>query len=186
MQFLRESPLDGDRAAEETRPCREAVASAAMLVLTSALMSVSAEPLVGTIDDVTRQTKLTESVIGIIVLPVVSNVTEYATVVAVAARDKLDLAIAVAVGSSIQIALCVAPLTVIASWALCRDLALALSFFEMATLLGTVLLVNLLVLGGSGSRLKTGGLKGTLMCACYFIIGKVLEAAARTQGGTCG
>ncbi|KAM4061196.1 sodium/calcium exchanger protein [Hirsutella rhossiliensis] len=99
------------------------------------------------------------------------NIAEYVTVVAVAARNKLDLAIHVSIGSSIQIALCVTPLTVIAGWILHRDLALTFSFFEMASLLGAVLLVNILVLSESGSSIKTGGLKGALLCACYFIIG---------------
>ncbi|RDA94978.1 hypothetical protein CP533_0109 [Ophiocordyceps camponoti-saundersi (nom. inval.)] len=142
-----------------------------MLVLTSGLMSINAELLVGTIDEVTRQTNLSEPVIGLILLPIVGNVAEYVTVVAVAARKKLDLAIAVAVGSSIQIALCVTPLTVLAGWMLHKDLALTFNTFEVATLVGAVLLVNLLILNETGSRLRTGSLKGILMCACYFMIG---------------
>lgn len=175
VQYLRESHLDRDLDAQDTQaslaPRKEVIASIFMLILASVLMSVNAELLVGTIDDVTSQTKLSESVIGIIVLPIIGNIAEYSTVVSVAARDKLDLAIAVAVGSSIQIALCVTPLTVIAGWILHQDLALTFSFFEMATLLGAVLLVNLLVLHGSSSSFRTGGLKGALMCACYLIIG---------------
>ncbi|KAH7310652.1 Sodium/calcium exchanger protein-domain-containing protein [Stachybotrys elegans] len=147
------------------------VVSILVLILTSALMSMSAEFLVTTIDAVTRQGGLSEAVIGLIILPIVGNIAEYVTVVTVAARNKLDLAIAVAVGSSIQIALCVTPLTVLAGWILHRDLALTFNYFEMATLLGTVLLVNLLILNDGSSSLRTSGLKGALMCACYVIIG---------------
>ncbi|TDZ23888.1 Vacuolar calcium ion transporter [Colletotrichum orbiculare MAFF 240422] len=141
------------------------------LIISSGLMSMCAEFLVGTIDAVTHQGHLSESVIGLIILPIVGNVAEYVTVVTVAAREKLDLAIAVAIGSSIQIALCVAPLTVIAGWILSRDLSLDFNMFEIAALTGTALLVNLLILSDGSSILRTSGLKGALMCACYIIIG---------------
>ncbi|UNI22457.1 hypothetical protein JDV02_008346 [Purpureocillium takamizusanense] len=161
------SAMDGPRPSASA----EVVISIAVLVVSSALMSLCAEFLVGTIDEVTSQTSLSSSVIGLIILPIVGNVAEYVTVVAVATRDKMDLALAVAVGSAIQIALCVTPLTVLAGWALGKDLALVFNFFEMATLLGGVLLVNLLVLNDAGGSLRLSGLKGGLMCACYVIIG---------------
>ncbi|KAF9875335.1 sodium calcium [Colletotrichum karsti] len=142
-----------------------------VLIISSGLMSMCAEFLVSAIDEVTHEGHLSESVIGLIILPVIGNVAEYVTVVTVAARGKLDLAIAVAVGSSIQIALCVAPLTVIAGWILSRDLALNFSLFEMAALMGTALLVNLLILSDGNGVLRTSGLKGGLMCVCYMIIG---------------
>jgi len=141
-----------------------------ILIATSVVMSLCAEFLVSTIDDVTHQGHLSEALIGLIILPIVGNIAEYVTVVTVAAKDKLDLAIAVAVGSAIQIALCVTPLTVIAAWILDRKLALTFNFFEMATLLGTVLMVNLLILNDGSKALRANGLKGSLMCACYAII----------------
>ncbi|KAF7543408.1 hypothetical protein G7Z17_g10765 [Cylindrodendrum hubeiense] len=147
------------------------MASVSVLIFTSVVMSMCAEFLVSTIDDVTHEGGLSESVIGLIILPVVGNIAEYVTVVTVAARNKLDLAIAVAVGSAIQIALCVTPLTVIAGWILHRNLELTFNFFETMTLVGTVLLVILLVLNESHNSPRTSGLKGALMCACYGIIG---------------
>ncbi|OLN81421.1 Vacuolar calcium ion transporter 5 [Colletotrichum chlorophyti] len=153
------------------RPLGERMLSVLLLTISSALMSMCAEFLVGTIDEVTRQGHLSESVIGLIILPVVGNVAEYVTVVTVATREKIDLAIAVAIGSSIQIALCVAPLTVIAGWIMHRELSLSFSLFEVAALLGTALLVNFLTLSDASSILRTSGLKGALMCACYIIVG---------------
>ncbi|RCI16164.1 hypothetical protein L249_1818 [Ophiocordyceps polyrhachis-furcata BCC 54312] len=169
----RDQVIDDDNDGGSNSSSEIAVAIT-MLVLTSGLMSINAELLVGTINEVTRQTNLSEPVIGLILLPIVGNVAEYVTVVAVAARKKLDLAIAVAVGSSIQIALCVTPLTVLAGWMLHKDLALTFNTFEVATLVGAVLLVNLLILNETGSSLRAGSLKGILMCACYFMIGLVV------------
>jgi Ca2+:H+ antiporter len=142
-----------------------------MLITTSIIMSICAEFLVSTIDDVTHEGGLSESLIGLIILPIVGNVSEFVTVVSVALRDKLDLAIAVSVGSAIQIALCVTPLTVIAGWALQKDLALSFNLFETAALVGSVLLANLLILTNGSSNARTSGLKGALMCVCYAIIG---------------
>ncbi|KAH8172432.1 sodium/calcium exchanger protein [Sarocladium implicatum] len=142
-----------------------------VLIVTSALMSLSAEFLVSTIDEVTHRGQLSESVIGLIILPIVGNMAEYITVVTVAVKEKLDLAIAVSVGSSIQIALCVTPLTVLAAWILDRDLVLTFSFFEMATLVGTVLLVNLIILSEGAAGPRSSALKGGLICGCYAIIG---------------
>ncbi|EGR51369.1 Ca2+ transporter [Trichoderma reesei QM6a] len=153
-------------------PRTDRIISYVMLILTSTFMSVSAEFLASAIDDVIRQGHLSESLIGLIIMPIVGNVAEYATVVVVAARDNMGLALAVSVGSSIQIALCVTPLTVIAGWIMDRPLMLTFNLFEIATLFGSVLLVNFLILGeGVSGPLRSSGLKGGLMCACYVIIG---------------
>ncbi|KAJ3546492.1 hypothetical protein NM208_g1968 [Fusarium decemcellulare] len=175
FQILRDNRANMDHLVHEQSHQLDAaddgVASVAMLIITSILMSMCAEFLVSTIDDVTHEGGLSEPLIGLIILPIVGNIAEYVTVVTVAVRGKLDLAIAVAVGSSIQIALCVTPLTVMAGWALQRKLELTFNVFEMATLVGTVMLVNLLILNEGSSSLRTSGLKGALMCACYVIFG---------------
>ncbi len=145
--------------------------SVMVLVVSSALMSMNAEFLVSTIDQITHEGHLSEAMIGLIILPIVGNMAEYITVVTVAVREKLDLAIAVSVGSSIQIALCVAPLTVLAGWFLEQDLYLTFNFFEMATLIGTVLLVNIIILSEGGDGSTSNALRGGLVCGCYAIIG---------------
>ncbi|KAF4995719.1 hypothetical protein FDECE_12712 [Fusarium decemcellulare] len=147
------------------------LASVTVLVVTSALMSMNAEFLVKEIDDVTHQGGLSEAMIGLIILPVVGNIAEYVTVVTVATKNKLDLAISVAVGSAIQIALCVAPLTVLIAWMLHRDLEMAFNVFETTTLVGTGLMINLLILTRTSTTVRAVGLKGALMYACYIIIG---------------
>ncbi|KAF4977064.1 hypothetical protein FDECE_18398 [Fusarium decemcellulare] len=175
FQILRDNRANMDHLVHEQShqlgATDDGVASVAMLIITSFLMSMCAEFLVSTIDDVTYEGGLSEPLIGLIILPIVGNIAEYVTVATVAVRGKLDLAIAVAVGSSIQIVLCVTPLTVMAGWVLQRKLELTFNVFEMVTLLGTVMLVNLLILNEGSSSLRTSGLKGALMCACYVIFG---------------
>ncbi|RBR26983.1 uncharacterized protein FIESC28_00251 [Fusarium coffeatum] len=147
------------------------IAAVTVLVISSALMSMNAEFLVKTIDDVTHEGGLSEALIGLIILPIVGNIAEYVTVVTVAMRNKLELAISVAVGSAIQIALCVAPLTVLIAWMLGRNLEMAFNVFETTTLVGSGLLINLLILSRAGTAIRAIGLKGALMFACYIIIG---------------
>jgi Ca2+:H+ antiporter len=147
-----------------------------VLVVSSILMSMNAEFLVSTIDEMTHEGGLlSEAIIGLIILPIVGNMAEYITVVTVAVRRNLDLAVAVSVGSSIQIALCVTPLTVLASWILDREMILTFNYFEMSTLVGAVLLVNLIILGeGNAAADSTANaLKGGLMCGCYAMISYV-------------
>ncbi|KAI3545258.1 vacuolar calcium ion transporter [Colletotrichum abscissum] len=163
-----------DREKSSRRSLGQKAVSVITLIISSALMSMSTEFLVGTIDDITHQGHLSESFIGLIILPVIGNVAEYVTVVTMASKEKLDLAIAVAAGSAIQIALCAAPITILAGWIMHRDAAFDFSLFEAAALLGAAALSTRLLLSDGRSNLKMPGIKGTLMCACYALIGYVL------------
>lgn len=149
------------------------LASTTILVIASILLAVSARLLASTLDAVSHEEGLSETIIGFIILPLAGNFSSYLTVVAVAARDNLDLAVAVSVGSAIQIALCVAPLTVMAGWVLGQPVMLALDVFELTMLLAAASLVNLLVLGDgrAGDKHRVAGLKGGILCACFLVLG---------------
>lgn len=86
------------------------------LAWTTALVALCAEFMVDAINDVVTQTGVSRTFIGLILLPIVGNAAEHATAVTVACKDKMDLAIGVAVGSSMQIALLVLPLVVTIGW----------------------------------------------------------------------
>jgi Ca2+:H+ antiporter len=137
-----------------------------LLVGSSMLVAVCADFLVQTIADITANSTLSESFLGLIVLPIAGNAAEYITAVTVAAKGKVDLAIGVSFGSSIQIALFVNPLMVILGWILRKDMSLYFGLFETATLIGVALLVNFLIWNG-----RTNCLEGSLLCACYVMIG---------------
>jgi Ca2+:H+ antiporter len=96
-----------------------------------------------------------------------TRATEHATAVTVAIKDKMDLAIGVAVGSSMQIALFVLPLMVVISWCGLGEDAMTLDFdgFQVAVLFIAVLLVNYLIQDG-----ESHWLEGILLMAVYIII----------------
>lgn len=86
------------------------------LLLSTTLVAVCAEFMVDSIEGLTEITDVGDVFVGLILLPIVGNAAEHATAVTVACKDKMDLAIGVAVGSSMQIALLVLPLIVVLGW----------------------------------------------------------------------
>jgi Ca2+:H+ antiporter len=118
----------------------------ATLAGATAIIGLCAEFMVDGIGAVTENGAISEEFVGLILLPIVGNAAEHATAVTVAVKDKMDLAIGVAVGSSMQIALLVIPLAVIIGWILGKEL-MTLSFdgFQVAVLFVAVLLVNYLI-----------------------------------------
>ena len=86
------------------------------LGVSTVLVAFCAEFMVNSIDALTASGKIGKTFVGLILLPIVGNAAEHATAVTVACKDKMDLAIGVAVGSSMQIALLVLPLIVVVGW----------------------------------------------------------------------
>jgi Ca2+:H+ antiporter len=136
------------------------------LGISTALVALCAEYLVGSIDQLTTESGISKTFVGLILLPIVGNAAEHATALTVACKDKMDLAIGVAVGSSMQIALLVIPFTVTLGWILHND-AMTLNFdgFQIAVVFVAILLVNYLIQDG-----KSNWLEGTLLMAAYVII----------------
>jgi Ca2+:H+ antiporter len=100
------------------------VAAGAVLVVTTFLVAICAEYLVDSIDDLVVSAGISKAFIGLILIPIVGNAAEHVTAVVVALRDKMDLAMGVAIGSSIQIALLVTPFLVICGWIMGREMTL--------------------------------------------------------------
>ena len=104
--------------------------------------------MVSSIDAITAGGKVSEEFVGLILLPIVGNAAEHATAVTVAIKDKMDLAIGVAVGSSLQIALLVLPLMVVIGWiglGQPADMTLNFDGFQIAVLFISIILVNYLI-----------------------------------------
>lgn len=138
-----------------------------LLLLTTALVALHASLMITSITSLlaTSPGGLSEAFIGLILLPLVGNAAEHATAVSVALQNKLDLAIAVAVGSSIQMALFVTPLVVVLGWVLGREMSLFFTIFETVCVFVSAFIVNFLVLDG-----RSNYLEGALLCAGYVIV----------------
>lgn len=131
---------------EEETPTLSVIGALATLLISTVFIALCSEFMVTGIDYITGS--VPEEFIGLILLPIVGNAAEHATAVTVAIKDKMDLAIGVAVGSSMQIALLILPLMVIISWCgLGQPVDMTLDFdgFQVAVLFIAVLLVNYLI-----------------------------------------
>jgi Ca2+:H+ antiporter len=92
-----------ESVAEEVAPEMSRTAAVVMLIISTALVAVCADFLSEAIEPMVEKTGVSEAFIGLIILPIVGNAAEHVTAVLVATKNKMDLAIGVAVGSSIQI-----------------------------------------------------------------------------------
>eukprot|EP00922_Rhytidocystis_sp_ex-Travisia-forbesii_P022198 GHVS01032515.1.p1 GENE.GHVS01032515.1~~GHVS01032515.1.p1 ORF type:complete len:175 (-),score=11.31 GHVS01032515.1:32-556(-) len=128
---------------DEEWPTMSWAASLAVLGLVTLLVSIHSEYLVGSIEPVVANYGLPRDFIGVILLPIVGNAAEHVTAVTVAIKDKVDLTMGVAVGSSAQIALFVVPFTVLMGWIM--DVPMTLAFPPLSAIV--LILAILVVLG---------------------------------------
>ncbi|KAL7950164.1 Ca2+ transporter [Trichoderma barbatum] len=151
---------------EEEEPQLHFYVALGTLAASTAIIALCAEFMVGSIDAITKNGALSEEFVGLILLPIVGNAAEHATAVTVAIKDKMDLAIGVAVGSSMQVALFLIPLLVVIGWGMGKDeMNLSFDTFQVAVMFVAVLLVNYLI--GDG---KSHWLEGWLLICLYAII----------------
>ncbi|TDZ35495.1 Vacuolar calcium ion transporter [Colletotrichum spinosum] len=151
---------------EEEEPQLHFLVAVGTLLGCTVLIAFCAEAMVSSIDYVTQTSGISEEFVGLILLPIVGNAAEHATAVTVAIKDKMDLAIGVAVGSSMQVALFLIPLLVIIGWGMGNDsMTLSFDLFQVAVLFVAVLLVNYLISDG-----KSHWLEGLQLICLYAII----------------
>lgn len=120
-------------------------AAAVALIIITIAVAVCAEFLVDSIGAVTEAAGISKTFVGLILLPIVGNAAEHVTAVVVALKDKMDLAIGVAIGSSMQIALLVTPFLVILGWIMGQEMTLKFETFETVVFFLAVLVTNYLI-----------------------------------------
>lgn len=137
-----------------------------VLLVATTFVALESEMLVGSLEVATKQLGLTELFTGVILLPIIGNAAENAAAVVVAVKNKMDLSVSVAVGASMQIALFVAPVLVIAGWFLGQPMDLNFNPFELVAVAVAVLIANSISSDG-----QSNWLEGILLLATYVILG---------------
>jgi len=142
-------------------------ASVGVLLLATAGVAWMSEMLVGSVESAAHGLGMSNVFVGVIVVAVIGNAAEHSTAVLVAMKNKMDLALQIAVGSSIQIALFVAPVLVFASMFMHPTTPLDLHFtvLEMATMLLAVFVLALVSQDG-----ETHWMEGVMLLGVYLII----------------
>lgn len=153
-------------------------AAGVVLVVITLFVAICAEFLVDSIDSIVADFGISKTFIGLILLPIVGNAAEHVTAVVVAWKDKMDLAIGVAIGSSLQIALFVTPFLVILGWIMGRDMTLHFETFETVAFFLSALVVTLLIQDG-----KSNYLEGLLCLGMYIIIALAFYVYPDDAGG---
>ncbi len=136
------------------------------LLVATALVAWMSELLVGAVEEASHALGLTEVFVGVIVVAVIGNAAEHSTAVLMATKNQMDLAINIAIGSSIQIALFVAPLLVFVSRLLPgHPMDLEFTPFEVLAVGIAVFAVNLVAQDG-----ESNWLEGVLLLAVYLVL----------------
>jgi Ca2+:H+ antiporter len=135
------------------------------LGMATVLVAVLSELLVAEIEPVTKALGWTEFFVGVIVVAIIGNAAEHSTAIMMARRDKMDLAISVAVGSSTQIALFVAPVLVFLSVLIGHPMTLVFNAFEIVAIVVSVLIVQMVSSDGESTWFE-----GAQLLAVYLII----------------
>ncbi|KAK4643358.1 Vacuolar calcium ion transporter [Podospora bellae-mahoneyi] len=150
---------------EEHDPLLGPWSAGIVLLLTTLVISFCADHMVNSIDAVAESGALNKTFIGLILIPIVGNAAEHVTACVVAVKNKMDLAMGVAIGSSIQISLLVTPSLVLLGWAIGVPMTLRFETFQTVAFAVSVLVVTYTVQDG-----KSNYLEGAMLLGLYMII----------------
>jgi len=135
------------------------------LTVITIFISLLSAYLVDAIEGAAESMGMPVAFISVIILPIVGNAAEHASAVIFAMKNKMDIAIGVAIGSATQIALLVIPLMIIIGWVVDQPLDLNLHVFETTTFIMTVITVSFVVQDG-----QSNWLKGMTLTLAYCIL----------------
>ena len=138
--------------------------SIAILIIATVIIAIESEFLVGGIEDITSKLGLREFFVGIILIPIIGNAAEHSTAITMALKNKMDVAIEIALGSSLQIILFVAPVLIFLSL-LFTPMSIIFNPFELVSLIASVIIANKVASDG-----QSNWLEGAQLMAVYFII----------------
>ncbi len=144
-----------------------------MLAGAAVLVGLMSEILVGSITEASEEIGLSEFFVGVFVVAIVGNAAEHWVAVLAAAKDKMDLSVSIAIGSSAQIALFVAPVLVLLSFVVGPEpMALVFNGYELGGLVFAVLIANFLTQDG-----ESNWFEGVQLLALYAVLGIVFYLA---------
>jgi Ca2+:H+ antiporter len=148
-----------------------------ILLFSTAVVALLSESLVGTIESIRTSFGVTEVFVGVIVVAIVGNAAEHSTAIVTALKNKMDLSVGIAIGSSLQIALFVAPVLVFLSYFLGRPMNLEFSLPEIFAVVASVYII--FQISGDG---ETNWIEGVQLLSVYLILGILFFYLPEAQG----
>ncbi len=159
------SPLTHGHTAAHAESAWSVQQAVGALVVATLFIAWLSEVLVGAVEPVIEHLGWTEFFMGIVVIPIVGNVAEHLVAVQVAAKNQMDMSMEISIGSSLQIALFVAPVLVFISLLVGHPLTLVFDQFELIALAAAGLIAALVALDG-----QSNWMEGVQLLVVYVIL----------------
>jgi len=137
-----------------------------ILIAAAGAIGVVAEVLVSATEEAVKVLGLSEFFVGLILIPIIGNAAENSSAIVMAMRNRMDLALSIAIGSSIQVALLIAPLLVLLGMAFRQPMDLAFTTMEVASIALAVLVTSSVIRDA-----ETNWLEGALLLLAYSVLG---------------
>ena len=135
-----------------------------ILVVVTILIAIESEFLVNGVESITESLGWSEFFVGIILIPIIGNAAEHTTAIIMARKDQMDVALEIALGSSLQIILFVAPILIFISLFF-KPMSIVFNEFELVALIASVVIANKVSHDG-----ECNWLEGVQLLAVYLII----------------
>ncbi|MFO0957749.1 MAG: calcium/proton exchanger [Isosphaeraceae bacterium] len=142
--------------------------SVGVLTIATIGVGILSEILAGSIDETGRAWGLSKIFLGVIILPIFGNAAEHSTAIIVALKNKMDLAVGIALGSALQVALFVAPVLVFVSYVRPAPMDLVFSTMEVVAVILAILVARMVAEDG-----ESNWLEGAMLLMVYAILGVV-------------
>jgi Ca2+:H+ antiporter len=156
----------GDIATGEHAPEWSLRKSVLILVGTAAAIGYMSELLVASTEEAVRALGLSQVFVGLVLVPIIGNAAEHSSAVMMAMKNRMDLAVTIAVGSSIQVALLIAPLLVFLGLGFGQPMDLAFSTFEVVSVVLAVMVTSAVIRDAA-----TNWLEGAFLLLAYAVLG---------------
>ncbi|HEX5707203.1 MAG TPA: calcium/proton exchanger [Pyrinomonadaceae bacterium] len=148
-----------------------------VLLGATAFVALISEFLVGAIEDARESLGLTEVFVGVIVVAIIGNAAEHSSAILMAVRNKMDIAIGIAVGSSLQIALFVAPLLIFASYLFGSPMDLEFTVPEVVAVVASIIIVEQISSDG-----ESNWIEGLQLLSVYAVLAVLFYFLPDTHG----
>lgn len=169
--YTHKDTMADDEGDDDEEPNLTTTAALALLTVTTVIVATCSEFLSDALEGALEGSSMSKAFVGIILLPIVGNACEHAAAIRFAMQDKMGLAVGIAVGSSVQIALCVVPFAVLVGWAIGdapngHNMNLDFGVLNVAVLTLSVLILLSIIIDG-----KSNWIEGYMLCTVYCIVG---------------
>lgn len=139
--------------------------SITVLLIATAFVALISEFLVGAVEQARGSLGLTEVFVGVIVVAIIGNAAEHSSAILMAMRNKMDLSLSIALGSSLQIALFVAPVLIFASYLFGRPMNLEFTIPEVVAVIASVLIAEQISSDG-----ESNWVEGVQLLSVYAVL----------------